>query len=676
MRPDSTSFSNNESPSHERLLPEEQLGWTSTSRFMLALLVFLCVVSLYLQVSPWVDGAESQARLSVYTDITGKADIDGITSLPEGAFDAVPAQVSMGFSASARWFRVEVPSGADGLRVLSVQPSYLDDVRIYVRDAAKITGWKVSQQGDRFPFSFRPRADLAFAVEHPFSAGEVAYVRVKTLNAHNIRIRLLDPQTLDKENAFTLMAVGLYCGVVLVLASASALSAVVHRDRYWAANALFQLCTLGSMVFYFGLGSRYLLPEHPGAADQLSIWLGFLQFFLGALFYRLFFQQFGVPRWLLVLQSAFLLFLPAQILVVIAGHLALALRLNTVILPMAVIVCAIGVYQLRCKDAFLLNLLRLNIFSIGVYFFLSFITHHGWLAPRYLHLYPGVIINLLTAVTLHFALLRRGELLAQAQHAALQELALARQQILFEQRQRREDGMFLGMLLHELRSPLAVISVAQGALERKLQSAGTEQDSSVRNLHRIGLSVGQMSDVLQQVQAVTELEHRTGKPLAEPPSHETTELAFLLATLARRWQDEARLEAQWGLEQAALLPSRRLGGAASLLEMMVRNLLDNALKYSPPASVVQCQCSLRTDAGSGADRLVVTVLNEQGPAGAPDPDRVFKKYYRAPMAHQYSGSGLGLYWVRGVARSLGGDVRFVASEPVVRFDLELPLVSG
>ncbi|MFP8777618.1 7TM-DISM domain-containing protein [Hydrogenophaga sp. RWCD_12] len=641
---------------------------------MFGVLLLLCLLVMYLQASRWANGAHSPARLSLYSDATGKAGIEGITALPLSAFDPVAAQVSLGVSSAARWFRVEVPPQAQGVRVLVVQPSYLDDVRIYLRDPGSSTGWRAFQQGDQFPFSQRPRSDLAFSVEHEFAANEVAYARVQTRHAHNIRIRLLDPWAESVENARTLVLMGLYCGVVLLLAGASALLAAMQRDQYWAANALFQLSTLGTMAFYFGLGSQFLFPESPGLASQLSLWLGFVQFFFGALFYRLFFQQFGVPRWLLALLSSLLLFLPAQVFVLLTGHLDAAHRLNELLHPLAIVICVLCVALVRCDDAFLLSLLRLNAVCIGTYLLLTLATEQGWLEPRYLDLYPGVTINLLTVVMLHLALVRRGERLSIERHSVQRKLALARQQVQLERRQRREDGRFLGMLLHELRSPLAVIAVAQSALERRLPATGAQQDSTSRDLHRIGQSVGQMRDVLQQVQAVTELEHRIGEVAAEVPTHEVCNLAELQATLAERWHGETRLQADWRPANAESEASRRVVGAFSLIEMMVRNLLDNALKYSPPGSVVHCHCLSRKEPVSGVDLLVIAVVNEEGPAGAPDPDKVFKKYYRAPNAHQYSGSGLGLYWVRGVALSLGGDVRLVPEASRVRFELELPLV--
>ena len=59
--------------------------------------------------------------------------------------------------------------------------------------------------------------------------------------------------------------------------------------------------------------------------------------------------------------------------------------------------------------------------------------------------------------------------------------------------------------------------------------------------------------------------------------------------------------------------------------------------------------------------------------GAPDQAQVFVKYYRAPAAHQQSGSGLGLYIVWELVRRLGGQISYLPSLDAVCFALWLPM---
>ena len=59
--------------------------------------------------------------------------------------------------------------------------------------------------------------------------------------------------------------------------------------------------------------------------------------------------------------------------------------------------------------------------------------------------------------------------------------------------------------------------------------------------------------------------------------------------------------------------------------------------------------------GAGATRLALLLL--LAACGAPDPARVFSRYYRAPMATQVSGTGLGLWLSQNLARQMHSEIR-------------------
>ena len=107
-----------------------------------------------------------------------------------------------------------------------------------------------------------------------------------------------------------------------------------------------------------------------------------------------------------------------------------------------------------------------------------------------------------------------------------------------------------------------------------------------------------------------------------------------------------------------------------LLRVVLLNLLDNALKYSAPDTPVRVLATLQhTRAGAGVS---VTVSNSLGPAGEPDARQLFRKFYRAPGARRRTGSGLGLYIAQGMARLLGGTLRYECDAQGVHFILGLP----
>jgi signal transduction histidine kinase len=108
-----------------------------------------------------------------------------------------------------------------------------------------------------------------------------------------------------------------------------------------------------------------------------------------------------------------------------------------------------------------------------------------------------------------------------------------------------------------------------------------------------------------------------------------------------------------------------------LLEVILSNLLDNALKYRAQASVVEVSAQAQPRGQQAG--LQVSVSNTSGDAGRPDPELVFKKYWRGPGATRFAGSGLGLYLSAQIAQRLGGELRYQPQHSQVRFDLWLPV---
>ena len=86
-----------------------------------------------------------------------------------------------------------------------------------------------------------------------------------------------------------------------------------------------------------------------------------------------------------------------------------------------------------------------------------------------------------------------------------------------------------------------------------------------------------------------------------------------------------------------------------LIEQVLVNLLDNALKYTPPGSPIEI-------VASATDRAVTVEVADRGPGlPAGEEDKVFEKFYRGQPAGG-RGAGLGLAICQGIVRAHGGRI--------------------
>jgi heavy metal sensor kinase len=100
-----------------------------------------------------------------------------------------------------------------------------------------------------------------------------------------------------------------------------------------------------------------------------------------------------------------------------------------------------------------------------------------------------------------------------------------------------------------------------------------------------------------------------------------------------------------------------ISGDNRLIQRMIANLLDNAIKYTPAGGSVEVTVNTTTN-----DAIAVTIKDSGIGISAKDMPRIFKRFYRCDPSRSEAGIGLGLSLARAVARAHGGDIS-VFSKP-------------
>lgn len=221
------------------------------------------------------------------------------------------------------------------------------------------------------------------------------------------------------------------------------------------------------------------------------------------------------------------------------------------------------------------------------------------------------------------------------------------------QRQRK----FTAMLAHELKNPLAVSHMALSGIESRLGG-----DDPLRE------RAASIKQSLQDIDAIIErCSEIDGFEQGElPMTTGTFTLQHFLNLIKEAIPNERIYVLVRGIHEDAVLTSD-----IQYLKIILNNLLTNALKYSPPDTLVELAVQSVMDEGDRRT-LEFCVSNEVGPAGTPAPDRAFERYYRAEAARNQSGAGLGLWLSQALAHALGSEVVMRADRQKISFSMNVP----
>jgi len=227
------------------------------------------------------------------------------------------------------------------------------------------------------------------------------------------------------------------------------------------------------------------------------------------------------------------------------------------------------------------------------------------------------------------------------------------------QRSQELKSTLLDAIAHEFKTPLTGMKAAASALR-----TGSVSDESSRQ--ELVTVLDEEIDRLNQLvsEAIETARIEAGKLQLNRDWHAPEEL---LAAVAREFQ-AASAARPLRVESAAELP--RVFVDADLLRLALRQLVDNAMRYSPAGAPVtmSAHCS--------ADRVFLTVT-DQGP-GIPEQDQetIFEKFTRLQHGPGHpAGTGMGLAIAREILRAHSGDVIVHSHEGEgAKFSLAIPLV--
>lgn len=576
-----------------------------------------------------------------------------VQTLPFQPFEGM---LSRGFGGSATWLKLRIdpdtsqPSRQDPDRlVLRIRPVYLDNIQVY--DALAPNGW-VGQTGDLH----HPRDEefQGLNMMLPIARGEQPrdiWLRMTSTSTRQIDVQVMNVDELSPLILKQSLVFAGYLGLVALLAVWGLVYGAFSREALIGAFGLKQVFAL--MFALASLGHlRAFWPESWPAPviSSLTNFFSIAAVSLAVLFHVLLIREFSPPRWIQLIHAAMLALQPIKLLILALGWPMLALQLNMKEVLFSPLIFLLSVWLSTGWDKTtpqrpsLSKPVMLGFYMIMVSFLVAAaLPGLGWIPGTEVGLYVVQVHGLLTASLILLLLQYRAHVLNQVHRA--QSITLERS-LLQSQQDRlvlEAQEKLIAMLAHELKTPLATMNM-------RLDANASPQ---------IRQAIREMNDVIDRCVQTTQLGDRKLVARNAPVDLvSTVHQAIAASSQPQRIQLQTSGPIQVNTD-------------LQLVFIVLNNLIENACKYAPPNVPIQVMVHATPQAKHRFAHI--EVMNPPGPAGWPEADKVFEKYYRSPHARRQTGTGLGLFLSRNLAQVMGGHVDYAPLEGCIRFVVRIPL---
>ncbi len=569
--------------------------------------------------------------------------------------------LSRGFTPSAVWIRLEVspPRGAkaDDKLILRIRPIYLDEITLY--DPLDNSGLP-RVVGDRSNYRDEEYKSLTHTFVIP--AGDQArhvWLRLKTTSTSLINVEAFTPVDMLEREYHLLIGYCLVLSLVVVFLIVVFINWINYREPLYAAFVVRHALYLVYTASFFGF-HRYLLD---GVIEAKYLDLAYNWFVIGATGFSLWFEsrflrEYSPPAWARYVIYSLLVWSACAATLLLFGEIQQALKINMLLNGVGIvvlfIVASVFIDDNKAQTHQVSSMLKKRVVvtyyaAITALLLFSVMPYVGAMAGNEFSINGLVFYALCSGMVMTVLMQLRANQLRKANIQYQQELVLASQHQALEKIRLEEQSQLLTMLMHEIKTPLTVIDLAQQA-STDLEARGyvARNVTIIKNILNRCLNADRIASGKLNVHL---------QPVAIDP---------LLNDLREQYShDRQRINIHIGPGITTLQTDEQC------LQIILNNLLDNALRYGDAVQPIQLQVTQSRNR-EGAAGLSFTVSNKTGIASWPDPDRVFHKYYRSAGAQAMSGTGLGLFLVASLANILGGSCSYVPDDTHVRFELWLP----
>ena len=236
----------------------------------------------------------------------------------------------------------------------------------------------------------------------------------------------------------------------------------------------------------------------------------------------------------------------------------------------------------------------------------------------------------------------------QQRYETQTELAVANRELDLQKLKLAEQQTFTAMLAHELKNPLASIRLTTDIIK-------TSSTSQSARFNRIDASINIIDSLIERFVLSDKIDQNKIKL-----NFERIDIKDIFGS--RSFKSQTEREVIFNFTSNELI----FFGDMFLITTVLNNIIDNALKYSPPDTAVY------VSAGINENVIFALIENNVLPDTQIDVDQIFEKYYRGKNAQRARGSGIGLYIVKWIVEKHNGQISFNTAGDKVTVKLEFP----
>jgi signal transduction histidine kinase len=628
-------------------------NWNKTNFFFYCLFFMACGSVWATDIAP-VNPDETSYQISFCQT---NSPIINIEQAIECDYSSPYHPLALGFGEASRWVRIKIHNASDNNQLFAIQvrPYFLREINFF-RYANG--GWLVEKAGSHI-IDNQSHDDIGghFFITAASSQNQhTYYLQVQASSIAPISVSVTPWPNSTLRPSEHLLGIGTQIGILVTILVFSLVSlclnptVVLARFNLYIANLI--LCLLSGS----GILALYVFKQMPilnaliffnGLCLKLGLWVWLAQAFL---------REYNTPNWYRT--SCWIIYglVCASILIGSNGQIGIAIFLILIGYTATAMtqICAIiktpaigRLLQTALIVGFAVFIALIYLAIASVFFPLE----NNSQVPMYLSRLTDFVnpLVMLSIIVFQHRLLRKEY--AQIK-STLKEIQLKSE---FESKLLKDRQTLVDMFAHELKNPLTSIGLAVRTLSQFKDTTNTGDQRLLKNINE---AISSMDNIIERCSLMNLIDQKA------MPLHPTEiNLSSFISNLLKRVNCQSQSDLQFS-DQINIRTD------PNLFQIILVNLIENGFKYSPDGTRLKISARETMDNESPYIRIMVT--NTVHHELAPDPQLLFERFYRHPLAHETRGSGLGLSICKELCSTLGGTIKYQSFSNEATFIIELP----